>query len=349
MNLLYAVSPDGIDSTALLNRMFPIFGGSGNYSLSPSVDVPGFRVADFVAFRFGASNQISVDLPAVAGTRQYEQACLLYILPNTSISNSPSREFMSFQFPGVGELSVNAIGNSQLRLSFPSNQEFIDFELNANRLYHLVFRAQGESSGGANDGIISFWINGQEIYRNDAVNWDSNDADARFGDSGFLNTYYSSTDSSTNWVFRDMVLFEGWSTPDGTEPDYFRVDNTELSNGTLTADNTYTVSQLTDLSDNDDGTFASGANTGDVLSVNLSSVAANLDLVGGAVFLRHTKSTVENTEVEITVELQDESFQHVDTFLSQTTNQFVDTSITFDAPSVVNTGLRLEVKNNDVP
>ena len=349
MNLLYAISPDGITSRSLLARIFPIFGSTSNYSLSQSVDVPGFRIADFIAFRFGISSQISVDLPAVAGTRQFEQACLLYISPNTSIPISPQREFISFQASGVTALSVTALGNSQLRLTFPSNQEFIDFEINANRLYHLVVRTQGESAGGANDGIISFWINGQEIYRNDAVNWDSNDADARFGDSGFLNTYYSSTDSSTNWLFRDMVLFEGWSTPDGTEPDYFRVDNTELSTGTLTADNTYTVGQLTDLFDDDDGTFASGANTGDVLSVNLSSVAANLDLVGGSVFLRHTKTTIENTEVEITVELQDESFQHVDTFLSQTTNQFVDTTITFDAPSIVNTGLRLEVKNNDVP
>jgi len=352
MKLVKATTPRTDISFSQLNTSQNVSISTSFLQIQSLADINGYPTADWYFIRFGTTgNQLLAQgIQQIGAAREFEIATLCYVPPNLDFSNltNGNRHLLFSNFNDTRGFRVDVrLGRLWIE-NTPSGDVDTGFDIQSNNLYHFVLRVRGQTSRTSNDGYASFWVNGVEVYSESDYNWStSSDPRARLEDGTHFH-FWSGPNDSYGCYFRDMVILEGFSTPQADPPDFFRVDVAPL--GSVNPETTYTGADVPTLTDITDSTFASGPNSNDVLSLDFNTPdVLGLDLIGAYVWLDKTKITLENAEVTATLKLQDDSFSATDTFLETTTDSFNNRYIAFDMEgNVNNSNVNLKIVATDV-
>lgn len=319
-------------------------------------DITNFPALDWFFLNLGGTTNVISDREISANRigqpRTFEIGFLCFAPPNLSFTNfTPQYEWASVLFGGTfgARLEIREGGELFMKHSTTGDVN-TGFAVESNTLYHVVIRCIGQTDHDTDDGFLSVWINGVEVFRSEDYMWSGiTDSRAHLED-GIHNVALSGPRSTHGFHFRDIVMFEGLSTDDrNTRPEFFRVDHAILTS--VNAETTYTDASVDRLTDFTDSTFASGANADDVLSLDFSTEdTLGTQLVAAKVWLDKTKITFDNADIEVNVSLQDGSATEQVTFRETTTNSFNDQYINFDfnGSPVNDSGLNLKIINRNV-
>lgn len=319
-------------------------------------DITNFPALDWFFLNFGSSTSAIVDressLNRIGGPRTFEVAFLCFVPPNLSFDNlNPQNEWATILFSNTFGARLEIRDGGELWIKHAIVDDInTGFNVESNTMYHVVIRCIGQTNRNTNDGFLSVWINGVEVFKSEEYIWNSSLDSRSHLEDGTHNIALSGPRSTDGFFFRDILMFEGFSTTDRNDvPDFFRVDNAILTN--INAETTYTDASVDRLSDFSDATFASGANADDVLSLDFSTEdTLGTQLIAAKVWLDKTKITFDNADIEVNVSMQDGSATEQVTFREVTTNSFNDeyVRIDFDNSPVNNSGLNLKIINRNV-
>ena len=214
-------------------------------------------------------------------------------------------------------------------------------------VYHCVWRAIGETDTNSSDGSAELWINGNLMYNVTNISIDTASTGATLQGGGQI---VVSGVNSRPFNFRDVIMFDDWSSAPGVAPNYYRVDSLEPS--VFGGDNNFAepANGIAGLTDTSDTTIASGATDGDQLQVRFTQ--RTNATVGTTehqmVYIRGTKSTTENTKVDVTLlDTSNSAVQSTNSFIDLTTNSFTDRYIPLELTAPLD-NVELELVINDV-
>ena len=296
--ILSALAASSFTSTADVVSQLSGYAHSGTNPVVDVNDLAGSLSGKY--FNLGSSSSRRITrllepsvLPLTAsGQREYEVHALLHWADGSGVqdnqhfmlcapSGSSSNGFAGFTtrldpetgeenalyaryraIPSTGGASVDMVIDTGIRIQDDS-------------VLYLAVRGRSQSAAGQPDGVAEFYVNGKLVAKADNIVWYTTVGyDFITGSVGF----YSLTGMSGGSInARGFIIFDGWTTPDETPPDYLHVE--DLVADSVTGpdySNVGGADNETALSDLDDNTYLETDVANGVLTAAFGTVPQEL-------------------------------------------------------------------------
>jgi len=305
MNLLQAVALNGLTSINQINRAVGSAYSSSFANLRQDEVIPGLPTENWIAARFGeSSGRLSLVQDDSPGFKFVEATMLMFVPFNTDLSNiDDGRDFVRLDGGG----NNTSIGVRQRDdgtfigwWGNTSNFEELDIEFQPGFAYTVTLRVRGQSVRTVADAQVELYINGD-------LKWSM----TNFQISTATSTTFQGTNSlitsgpGYELYFRDIVVWDEWTTPAGTAPDYYRAEMVTSANMVEDPASTMTPPPfgISALSDQDDDTFYLADEAGEFLELSFTEPSHSVGgpTIAQRVSVESTKGSTENVVAVLNV------------------------------------------------
>jgi len=289
-------------SSAALNRKFFPIGTSNNNKLRLALNIDDFEIADDNS----RSMEIHFLLRFGSGVTVNSGHIFFLLQPVAGISSSSVIIRTTLAQDGLSNRAQEVLAGGT-RVPTDNANNSISYIFEPSAFAYGVVRIKSETSAGADDGALEYWINGNLVASRVDYNWQHNDFN--WENSGKVGLLEFAGIGGTFLSMTNLAIYDGWTTDAGTRPGFIEVQDVEVdaisgSDYRNNVGSALTAGDVNRINDNTSSTFIQSDVAGAELTLTLSTLQSlEPDLEFTAMQFRGRMSRANLDDNVITVEL----------------------------------------------